>query len=103
MFWFFICTLFIWRLTHMLQEEQGPADIVAKFRNVIVDKDGDIWANPDSKWAQGFLCFYCLSVWVALVPAIFLANNFAEFLAYILALSAGAIFVDKLHKKVSDE
>ena len=62
MIWFIIISLAVWRFTHMLQNEQGPANIITKFRDFITKKDGDEFEDPDSLWTQGFLCFYCFGI-----------------------------------------
>lgn len=86
----------VWRLTYMLLEETGPAAIFEKLR-ARVDrlewKDGGI--------RDGFNCFYCLSVWVALLFAalyIFIAPVFWG-LSIFLALTALAIFTQEIFEK----
>ncbi|HEX7584213.1 MAG TPA: DUF1360 domain-containing protein, partial [Prolixibacteraceae bacterium] len=61
---FIICTLAVWRITHLLSQEDGPFDTVIKFRKL---------------FGQGFFgnlldCFYCLSIWIAVPFAILLCN-----------------------------
>ena len=101
MIWFIIISLAVWRFTHMLQNEQGPANIITKFRDFITKKDGDEFEDPDSLWTQGFLCFYCLSMWVAIPAAIFLSHNLIEFFGYWFGISAAAIFINLAHEKMS--
>ena len=101
MFWFIVSAIAVWRVTHMLQDEQGPGRIVERFRGLFVKKDGDQWTNPDSLWAQGFLCFYCLSMWTALPAAIWLAQDAIQFIAYWFALSGAAVFINILHERNS--
>ncbi len=65
-FHFMIATLAIWRLTHLLQAEDGPWDLVFKIR---------------ARLGQGFIgalmdCFLCLSVWIALPFAFWLGHGF---------------------------
>jgi hypothetical protein len=52
---FVLAVLATWRVTHLLAEEDGPADIVVRLRR----KAGPGWAG------RLMDCFYCLSVWVA--------------------------------------
>lgn len=52
---FVLAALATWRVTHLLVEEDGPADIVVRLRR-----------RAGSSWAGDLLdCFYCLSIWVA--------------------------------------
>lgn len=49
--------LCVWRITHLLQAEDGPWDLLVRFRRMA---------------GSGFVgelldCFYCLSLWVTLL------------------------------------
>jgi Protein of unknown function (DUF1360) len=60
---FVLATFATWRVTHLLAEEDGPADVVVRLRR-----------RAGSSWAGDLLdCFYCLSVWVAVPFGIGLA------------------------------
>jgi hypothetical protein len=52
---FLLASLAAWRVTHLLAEEDGPADVVARLRARV--GDGPVGGLMD--------CFNCLSVWVA--------------------------------------
>jgi hypothetical protein len=73
--------LAVWRLTHLLTEEGGPFNIFEKFRNIS---------------GKPFTCFYCLSMWVSIIPSIFYSNNITSFILYWLSLSGGAILLEKI-------
>jgi hypothetical protein len=60
-----LCALATWRLTHLLAEEDGPADVVLAVRR----------AAGSSTLGRAMDCFYCTSVWVALPIAIGLAGE----------------------------
>src|ERR1700721_1770827 len=54
-YWFILSVLCVWRVTHLLQAEDGPADLLVRLRRMA---------------GRGFAgklldCFYCLSLWVA--------------------------------------
>src|SRR5258707_1381651 len=52
---FTLASLATWRLTHLLVEEDGPADVVVRLR-----------ARAGESWIGELMdCFYCLSTWVA--------------------------------------
>jgi hypothetical protein len=62
---FALCALATWRLTHLLVEEDGPADAVLRLRRA---------AGP-GVLGQAMDCFYCASVWVALPVAVGLTRD----------------------------
>lgn len=84
--------LAVWRATHMLQEEAGPFGVFARLQAWIASKPDKVGGLND-----GFFCFYCLSMWVALPFAVILAHGIASFFIYWLALSAGALLVQLVH------
>lgn len=86
---FIICTLAIWRISHLFSQEDGPFDIVIKFRKLL---------------GQGFFgdlldCFYCLSMWVAIPFAVLLCNQWLQGIIIWLALSGAACLLFKLTDK----
>ena len=79
----------MWRVTHLLQAEDGPFDLIFKIRKSV---------------GSGFLgslmdCFYCLSLWVALPLGLYLGNSWLEKVLQWLALSSGAIIIENLLMK----
>lgn len=80
----------VWRAAHMLQDETGPAGVIARFRAWLAQRDS---GNLGSLY-DGFTCFYCLSIWLAPFPAMYGANTLAEFLIYWFAISACAVFLN---------
>ena len=86
---FVICTLAIWRISHLLSQEDGPFDAVIKFRKL---------------FGQGFFgtlldCFYCLSLWVAVPFAFLLSKTWLDGIITWLALSGAACVLFKLTDK----
>jgi hypothetical protein len=82
---FALAVLATWRVTHLLAKEDGPADLVARFR---VRLGGG---------AAGKLmdCFNCLSVWVAAPIALFTCRKPLERLLAWLALSGAACLLER--------
>jgi hypothetical protein len=80
-----IAVLGVWRLTHLLQAEDGPWDIVVRLRARA--GSGVIGQMMD--------CFYCLSVWIALPFALAADASWLQRLALWPALSAGAILLER--------
>ena len=86
---FTVATLAIWRITHLFSNEDGPFELVFKFRKL---------------FGQGFFgdlldCFYCLSIWVSIPFSILLANGWLETIITCFALSGAACIVYKLTEK----
>lgn len=89
-------SLSTWRLTYMLMEETGPAAIFEKLRAKV---DRLPWNNGGIR--EGFYCFMCFSVWVALLLlAIFLLSSVVFYaITFMLSLSAVAIFINDIREK----
>lgn len=86
---FIICTFAVWRISHLFSQEDGPFDLVFKFRKLL---------------GQGFFgslldCFYCLSVWIAIPFAVFLCSEWIEGIITWLGLSGAACLLFKLTDK----
>ena len=75
----------VWRITHLLQAEDGPFDAVARLRRLA---------------GEGFFgklldCFYCLSLWIAAGFALWLGADAAEKILLWPALSGAAILLER--------
>ncbi len=100
---FIIAALATYRWTALIHNEAGPADIFGRLRNRLGVKF-DQYSNPyGTNWfAEGILCFYCLSVWIGI--GIFLWLMIAALLGFLLlgaillfpfALSGVAVYLKK--------
>jgi hypothetical protein len=78
--------LAVWRITHLLNAEDGPWDLLVRFRRLA----------GEGVWGSLLDCFYCLSVWVAAPFAYGLGNDWKERLLLWPALSGGAILAERL-------
>jgi len=85
-FRFVLAGLAVWRITHMLAREDGPADVLRRLRR-------HLGARMETQWVT---CFNCLSIWLSLPFALFLKGNAAETFVGWLALSGGAILLDQM-------
>ena len=83
---FFVAVLATWRVTHLLANEDGPADVVFRARRWL--GDGFIGGLMD--------CFNCMSVWVAAPLALFVSTNPLVWLVTWLALSGAACLLERL-------
>jgi uncharacterized protein DUF1360 len=101
-YWLVLAALGVWRITHLLAEEDGPFKLVARLRK-FADRPlfkGTEQASSTRQLAAGFWgelldCFYCLSLWVAAPFAYFLGAGWAERLVLWPALSAAAILLER--------
>jgi hypothetical protein len=78
--------LAVWRVTHLLNAEDGPWDVLARFRGLFGHSVGGALLD----------CFYCLSLWIAAPFAWWLGGDWKERLLLWPALSAGAILAERL-------
>lgn len=90
-FWprFVLAILATWRVSHLLANEDGPADLIVRFR---------------ARLGQGLAgrlvdCFNCLSLWIAAPAAVFVTRRPIPWLFSWLALSGGACLLDRLGEK----
>ena len=86
---FIVSTLAVWRITHLFSNEDGPFDLLFKFRKL---------------FGQGFFgslldCFYCLSLWIAIPFAFFLCSDWLQGIITWLALSGAACLFYKFTDK----
>jgi hypothetical protein len=65
---FILGLLTVWQITHLLQAEDGPWDIVVRLRR----------AAGNGFWGKLPDCFYCLSLWVAVPLAFLLGKSWWE-------------------------
>jgi hypothetical protein len=87
-FWirFVLAVLATWRITHLLAREDGPADLIVRFRHRL-----------GSGFAGRLLdCFYCLSLWVAAPLSALVARNPAEAAVTWVALSGAACLLERI-------
>ena len=85
-YWLVVGVLGVWRITHLLQAEDGPWDLVVRLRR----KAGDTF------WGRLLDCFYCLSLWIALPFALGLGTDWKERMLLWPALSAAAILLERI-------
>ena len=90
---FLLGILFVWRITHLLNAEDGPGEVFVLLRRRV----------GDGFFGQLLDCFYCLSMWVAAPLAIFLGNKPSDRILLWPALSAGAILLERItNRQVSE-
>jgi len=82
--------LAVWRITHFFNAEDGPLNVVVRLRRLM----------GTSIFGEILDCFYCLSVWVAIPFAFWMGSGLKEISILWLALSGGAILLERLTLRV---
>lgn len=85
-YWLILAVLCVWRITHLLAEEDGPWDLIARLHQKLGDRF----------WGRLMGCFYCLSLWIAIPFACLLGQTWGEQLFHWPAISAGAILLERV-------
>ncbi|MGC2415423.1 MAG: hypothetical protein WA459_22350 [Stellaceae bacterium] len=81
-----LASLSVWRLTHLLNAEDGPGAILAWLRA----------AAEDGIWGGLLDCFNCLSLWIAVPFGLIIGAGWGEKLLLWLGLSAAAILLERM-------
>jgi hypothetical protein len=86
-FWirFVLAILATWRVTHLLANEDGPADLIVRLRSRL----------GRSLAGQLMDCFKCLSLWIAAPAAFFVVRSPLDWLFTWLALSGAACLLER--------
>jgi hypothetical protein len=84
-----IAVLAVWRITHLLAEEDGPFQLVARLRKRL----------GAGFWGGLMDCFNCLSLWVALPFAAASAGALKQRVILWPALSGAAILLNRLYRE----
>ena len=88
-YWLTVGILCVWRITHLLQAEDGPWDVVVRLRQLA----------RAGFWGDLLDCFYCLSLWIAVPFALALGAEWSDRLLLWPALSAGGILLERITSK----
>jgi hypothetical protein len=81
-----LAVLATWRVTHLLANEDGPADLVVRFRSRL----------GQSLAGRLMDCFKCLSLWIAAPAALFVSRAPLVWFFSWLAVSGGACLLERL-------
>jgi hypothetical protein len=81
---FALASLATWRVTHLLAEEDGPADAVVRVRAHL----------GSGRLGELMDCFYCLSVWVAVPLTVAVVRRRRDAPLTWLALSGSACLLE---------
>jgi Protein of unknown function (DUF1360) len=83
---FVLAVLATWRVTHLLAKEDGPGEVIYRFR---------FWLGQSSA-GKLMDCFSCMSLWVAAPVALFVSLRVAEYFVSWLAISGAACLIEGL-------
>ena len=86
---FALAALAVYRLSRMLTDEDGPFEAFTRLRGL---------ARPDTWIGRGLECIMCMSVWVALLAALYIDLTWTLPLTW-LALSAITVLIRKWEQK----
>jgi hypothetical protein len=84
-----LASLATWRLTHLLEREDGPFNWVARARACM----------GQGLWGQMLDCFQCLSLWVAAPLAWWMTAGWGEGVLVWLALSGAACLCERITER----
>jgi len=85
---FVLLSLAVWRVTALLVHDEGPGGVFVRLREL-----SDAVGGPLN-------CFWCTSVWVALLASLFFVSGLKNCLLWWWALSGAAIIIDELNAQV---
>jgi uncharacterized membrane protein len=86
---FALAALATWRVTHLLAEEDGPADAVFRLRKSL----------GSSLLGELMDCFGCLSIWVAMPASRYVVRSRRDVVPVVLALSGAACLLERAHRR----
>jgi hypothetical protein len=89
---FALASLATWRLTHLLAEEDGPADAILRVRARV----------GQGRLGQLMDCFYCLSVWVAAPLSVAVVRRRSEIPLVWPALSGASCLLERVTTPPAD-
>jgi len=83
---FVLAALATWRITHLLSREDGPADLIVRFRGRL----------GNGTTGQLMDCFNCLSVFVAAPTALLVSRQLVNWSFVWMAVSGAACLLERL-------
>jgi hypothetical protein len=89
---YFVMVIVVWRLTHIICAEDGPFDLIFKLRKLL----------GNSFFGKLMDCFYCLSIWIGLLCALYEGDQIMEIIILTLFYSGASLLLEKLTNKNFD-
>lgn len=85
-----VTALAVWRLSHALAKENGPLMMFARLRAYLAEKQ-----KRSGGWYDMISCVGCVSFWLGLVAALWVAQDLFQLIGYSLAFSAFAVLLER--------
>ena len=97
-----VAALATFRLAHLLAYEDGPADLVRRWRLAVGAVETSLgFSTAPTAWGRLWLCPLCLSVWIALaVVALWYLAPAAWPVVQVLAVSGTACALHLVVRKI---
>ena len=90
-----LAVLSAYRLAQMIALEDGPFDLLAKWRELI-------GADKQSNWLQrGFSCPDCISFWTALFVALLLPITWPQFALNWLGIAGACLILNRITARLT--
>lgn len=90
---FILAVLALWRITHLVAEEDGPWNIIYRIRK----------AAGTGFFGSLLDCFYCVSIWTAIPFGYWLGANWTEKFLYWWALSGAVCLLQQLSTSINSK
>jgi hypothetical protein len=101
---FIVLALAVWRLATLFANEDGPLDILLKFRaRVGVIVDGPLQRHGENVVAKAIICVWCSSVWYGIFATILFlfVPDVTIFLSLPFALSGLTVVVEETTNRLA--
>lgn len=86
---YLLMVIVVWRLTHLISAEDGPFDLIFKLRKLC----------GNSFFGKLMDCFYCLSIWIGILAAIYVTRKWEMVIILTLYYSGASILLEKITNK----
>jgi hypothetical protein len=91
-----VAVLAVWKVCQVLAYEDGPWDLMIWLRRHLHPGQGRDPLKIRSMLSQGLNCVACSSVWIAWLPAWWIASGWKEWAVLWLAIAGAATILDHL-------
>lgn len=93
-FLFILLTLAVYRVSQLLVYDDGPFDLVFKFRDWAGVYDRNETGEAQSHFGKFFSCIYCVGFWLAFFATFVISVSTSSFVLWWLAIAGGQAFLE---------
>jgi hypothetical protein len=97
-FLFTLLTFAVYRASQLLVYDDGPFNLIFKFRVMVGVHDLDQGGEPKALLGKLFACPYCLGLWLAIPGALVAAGAIDSFIILWLAIAGSQSFLEALSR-----